>query len=74
MRRTKSVLHKGQEYNFYYSLKEIFAPSPFFLNYIGQRVTKINTSLKSGSIDSVQNPEAELRDFEARRQKLKLLH
>ena len=35
-------------------------------------VTERNTSLKSGSIDSVQNPEAELRDFEARKREAEI--
>ena len=61
----ESVLHERQAYNFYYSLKKIFAPSLIFLDTIGQRVTESNTSLQSGSIDSVQNREAELHDFEA---------
>ena len=58
MRRAPSVLHERQAYNFYYSLKKIFAPSLIFLDTIGQRVTEPNTSLQSGSIDSVQNVEA----------------
>jgi hypothetical protein len=37
-----------------------------------RRVTERNTSLHSGSIDSVQNPEAELRDFEAQWQKAEI--
>ena len=37
-------------------------------------VTERTTSLHSGSSDSVQNPEAELRDFEARKRELKLAH
>ena len=37
-------------------------------------VTERNTSLHSGSIDSVQNSEAKLQNFEALKQKLKLLH
>jgi len=61
----ESALHKRQAYNFYYSLKKIFAPSLIFLDTIGQRVTERNTSLQSGSIDSVQKSEAELRIFEA---------
>jgi hypothetical protein len=36
-------------------------------------VTERNTSLKSGSVDSVQNAEAKLRHFEALKQKLKYL-
>ena len=61
----ESVLQKRQAYNFYYSLKKIFAPSLIFLDTIEQRVTEHNTSLHSGSIDSVQKSEAELRIFEA---------
>ena len=35
------------------------------LRAYARRVTERNTSLHYGSIDSVQNPGAELRDFEA---------
>jgi hypothetical protein len=37
-------------------------------------VTERNTSLQSGSVDSVQNHEAELRDFDAQWRELKLSH
>jgi len=37
-------------------------------------VTERTTSLHSGSSDSVQNREAELHDFEARKRELKLSH
>ena len=37
-------------------------------------VIERNPSLHSGRIDSIQNSEAELQNFEAQQQKLKLLH
>ena len=40
----------------------------------GRGVTERNTSLHSGSIDSVQNGEAKLHRFEAQKRKLKLSH
>ncbi len=53
--------------NLPFNFMRIFAP-------FGRRVTERNTSLHSGSIDSVQNREAKLHDFEARWRELKLAH
>jgi hypothetical protein len=53
--------------NLPFNFMRIFAP-------FGRGVTERNTSLHSGSIDSVQNPEAELRDFEAWWRDLKVSH
>ena len=55
----------------------IFAESRMILSEsapAGAGVTERTTSLHSGSSDSVKNPEAELRDFEARKRELKLAH
>ena len=42
--------------------------------YNKKRGTEGNTSIHSGSVDSVQNPEAKLRDFEARWREPRLAH
>ena len=44
----------------------------FLRNFMLHRGTEINTSLHSGSIDSVQKSEAELRIFEVRWQKAEI--
>jgi len=47
------------------SLRGDFCSFALFYNYTMQRVTEHDTSLHSGSIDSVQTGEAKLHLFEA---------